>query len=445
MARTIRDSSLESRAARSRLKARGKPYYRAIEEGLHLGYRKSKGRRGSPAVAGRWVLRFYVGGQEYKVETIEPADDFSDADGVAVLSYQQAQERARERMVQRAHAKVGRGGPYTVSNAMDDYFKWLESEGRPEAAIADARTRDRAFIRPLLGDKEVETLTADDFREWRNTLAKLPRRVRTKAGEKQQHREIVVGISKDEQADHRRARQVSTNRMWTTLRAALNRAFENNKVSSDREWRKVRPFQGVDKARVRYLEIAEAQRLVNASDAHFRQMVQAALLTGGRYGQLCNLTVADFNRDAGTIRMSTRKSGGLGKAYYVHLSAEGVSFFTHACSGHAGSEPIFRKSDGTPWGRCDQSRPISEASVQAKIAPPVNFHCLRHTYASLTIMAGAPLLVVAQNLGHSDITMVQQHYGHLSQSYIADQIRKAVPRFGFKSEGNVKVLEGVRR
>jgi hypothetical protein len=45
-------------------------------------------------------------------------------------------------------------------------------------------------------------------------------------------------------------------------------------------------------------------------------------------------------------------------------------------------------------------------------------------------MAGAPLFVVAKNLGHTDTRMVEKHYGHLSQSYIADAIRAAAPRFG---------------
>src|SRR3974390_2775002 len=98
MARTIRDAALDTRAARERLKPRGKPYYRAIEQGLHLGYRKAKGRRGKPAVAGKWVVRHYIGGQAYNVEVIAAADDFSDADGVAILDFGQAQTKARERM-----------------------------------------------------------------------------------------------------------------------------------------------------------------------------------------------------------------------------------------------------------------------------------------------------------------------------------------------------------
>ena len=45
-------------------------------------------------------------------------------------------------------------------------------------------------------------------------------------------------------------------------------------------------------------------------------------------------------------------------------------------------------------------------------------------------MNGAPLLVIAKNLGHSDTKMVERHYGHLAPSYIADAIRAAAPKFG---------------
>ena len=47
----------------------------------------------------------------------------------------------------------------------------------------------------------------------------------------------------------------------------------------------------------------------------------------------------------------------------------------------------------------------------------------RHTWASLAVMAGVPLMVVARNMGHADTRMVERHYGHLAPSYIADAIR----------------------
>src|SRR5882724_4108299 len=118
MARTLKDSVLDKREARSRLAPRGKPYYRLIEEGLHLGYRKSQGRKGSPGGAGKWVLRHYVGGQRYQVETIGIADDRSDANGTSILNFAQAQTQALKRMTDRAQVNAGVIGPLTVADAM---------------------------------------------------------------------------------------------------------------------------------------------------------------------------------------------------------------------------------------------------------------------------------------------------------------------------------------
>ena len=83
---------------------------------------------------------------------------------------------------------------------------------------------------------------------------------------------------------------------------------------------------------------------------------------------------------------------------------------------------------------------MKEACQHAKIEPPASFHVLRHTYASLTIMAGCPLMVVARNLGHADTRMVERHYGHMAPSYMAEAIRAAVPRFGITANETVVAL-----
>jgi integrase len=386
-------------------------------------------------------VRLYKGDQDYSVEVISTADDVSDSNGADILTFDQAQARARKIRDQRSRSAAGLSGPYTVNAALDDYLKWLEDEGRSADALADTGYRASAFVRPTLGDKEVDKLTTEELRSWRNGLAKAQPRIRSRRGEKQRHREVAAQATEEELEDDRRARRSSANRTWTTLRAALNHAFNNEKVSSDAAWRKVKPFRGVDKARVRYLDVADAQRLANTTEAEFRPMVQGALLTGGRYGQLARLAVSDFNRDAGTVRMTTRKGDGSQKVYHVYLTEEGIRFFKQACLGrNDASGLIFRKADGTGWQKSDQARPMLEASGRAKISRPVNFHCLRHTYASHAVMNGTPLLVVAENLGHSDTRMVEKHYGHLAPSYVADTIRKGAPRFGFKLTGNVRQL-----
>src|ERR1700756_2078632 len=109
MARRVRSADLESREARCKLKVRAKPYWQAIGLGLHLGYRKSKGR----AV---WAVRRYLGGQAYKVETIAFADNIEDADGATLMTFWQAQAHARE-------MRTPKGGePYTVAEAVKYYL-----------------------------------------------------------------------------------------------------------------------------------------------------------------------------------------------------------------------------------------------------------------------------------------------------------------------------------
>src|SRR5262245_16787195 len=430
MPRKVRDANLETRTARSRLPVRHKPFFRLIEPGLHLGYRKLTSGPGT------WIVRRYTGEGRYATENLRTADgelvladDFEDADDVRILTFAQAQRAARG-----APAHRRRAGPYTVADAMNDYLRALESDGRSPAALKDTRYRIDALIAPHLDSVAVGALTSDRLRRWRDEIAKAKPRLRTRQGEQQKHKQVADGD------EGRRARRASANRTWTILRAALNHAFSEAKADSDAAWRKVKPFKGVDKARVRYLTVAEAKRLINARDREFRPLVQAALLTGGRYGQIAQLTVDDFNPDAGTVRMRTKKGDGTERVHHVHLTVEGMRFFESACAGRAGADLIFTKADGSTWGKSHQLRPIEEASTRAKISPPANFHVTRHTWASHAVMNGVPLLVVAKNLGHADTRMVEKHYGHLAPGYIADAIRKSAPRFGIRPAGNVRVL-----
>lgn len=426
MARTIRDASLDSRTARGRLKARGKPYYRALEPGLHIGYRKASSR------AGKWVARHYIGERSYEVETLATADDFSDPDGVAVLSFAQAQTLVRSRMVARAHAAAGKTGPFTVNEAIDAYIAFLETN-RKSANFS--RYAANAFILPELGTIELEELATDQIRKWHTGLAKAGARIRVKKGHVQRFKEIT------DQHEHERRRKSTANRILTILKAALNMAWREKKVSSDEAWRRVESFKDVDAARVRYLSIAEARRLVNACAPDFRRLVRGALETGARYGELTRLVVNDFNPDSGTIAVRRSKSS---KPRHVVLTEDGVSFFRSLTAGRSGSSLMFLKNDGTGWLRSHQAQPMRDATMRAKIEPRISFHGMRHTWASHAVMNGTPLLVVAKNLGHSDITMVQRHYGHLSPSYVADAIRAGAPRFQLGDESNVVSLPDSR-
>ena len=89
MPRQVKDAKIGNRTARNKLKRQGKPYYREISPGLHLGYRKLK-------TGGKWVVRLYIEGK-YLTETMAVADDHDEADGIRILDYGQAQKLARKR------------------------------------------------------------------------------------------------------------------------------------------------------------------------------------------------------------------------------------------------------------------------------------------------------------------------------------------------------------
>jgi integrase len=160
--------------------------------------------------------------------------------------------------------------------------------------------------------------------------------------------------------------------------------------------------------------------------------VQAALQTGARYQELARLRVGDFNRDAGTLHIRKTKTN---KDRHIVLSDEGRAFFDELVAGRATTALIL----GREWKQSHQAPLMLEACKRAAIDPPLNFHALRHTWASLSVMGGMPLMVVAKNLGHADTRMVEKHYGHLAPSYVADAVRKHAPRFG-KTPSNVRAL-----
>jgi integrase len=436
MARSVQDTKLDSRNARDRLKPRARPYYTTLIPGeLHIGYRR---RRKGKGAQGRWLVRRYMGKDangvgRYQERDLGLADDHldADADGKTILNFKHAQKLANEWRRDNDGGTTSPNGPLTVRDALDRYFTYLEQEGRP---TADARLRTNLHILPSLGKELIDTLSTERLRRWFADLAKLPPRLRQKLDATAPRFKV-----EPQDAETKRRRRSTANRILTILKAALNYAFDEGHVKTNRAWgRRLKPFKGVDAARTRFLTVAEAQRLINAAEAvEFRWLVQAGLCTGARFGELARLTVADFNPDAGTVAIWQSKSG---KARHVYLTDEGAQFFKQRTAGRAGSEVMLPKADGTVWRKSEQCRPMVAAVERAKISPAVSFHGLRHTYASLAIMAATPLQVVAKNLGHRDTRMVEKHYGHLTESYLKDEIRKGAPQFGFAKAGKVVAL-----
>jgi integrase len=428
MARTVRNPKIDTRSARSRLAVRREPYWTVLSAGCALGYRR--GTKG-----GTWIAKFRSEDGKRRLEALGAADDVRDADGRTVFSFAQAQTKAREWFGLAAREDAGEpvadeDGPYTVARALADYRGDYLRRGGKAVDRLDASAK--AWIEPELGAIPLDRLSKRSVADWHQKIAETPPRLRTRPGEAQKHK------AADASAEAVRRRRSAANRVLTILKAVLNRAHQEGHAASDDAWRTVRAFREVDAARLRYLSDDEARRLTNACAADFRALVTAALLTGCRYGELATMTVNDFNPDAGTSRVRQSKGG---RPRHVVLTAEGRNFFAMQAAGKAGGARLFLRSNGRPWNKSEQARPLAAACSAARIESPVNFHGLRHTYATRLAMKGVPLAVIAAQLGHADTRMVEKHYGHLAPSYVADTVRAAFGSLGIVDLSNVTPID----
>jgi integrase len=391
-----------------------------ISEGCHVGY--YRGLR-----VNKWVARYRrpgaVGG--YLKRTLGETDDNAPADGAAILNWKQAQGAAASWFDE--VARDGRpAGPYTVSDALDAYL--AQFKGR---SLNDTRVRIEQHIRPALGSIELAELTPRRLKEWHRHRADTPARKRSREGAERKFKSLKT-------PEERRARAATANRELTILKAALNLAFRDEFVSTDRAWRQVKPFPKVDFAKQRYLSDAEARRLVNSTAAAFRPLVQAALLTGARYGELTAVCARDVDVTSATLRLVETKSGA---PRIVYLEAEGLDLFKALKAGKTGRQLILPRPDGGRWGPSQQRRPMIEACAKGKIDPPATFHDLRRTYGARLALKGVPMPVIAEALGHADERITRRHYAHLSPSYVADTVRTNAAGLGIVQKTNVASIE----
>jgi integrase len=412
MGRLVRDNRLETRTSRDRLPQQLKPHWRAIETGCHLGY--YKGRQG-----GSWIARCSkTGTSDFIQKKLGRADDFLDADGALILDFRQAQEKARAWFAVAGRTGGERLVRYSVNDALDDYLATFTGK-----TLDKTRHVIDRHIRPALGKRLVCELTTAELRKFQTDLA-LRRSV---------YRKNRKGIAKERPDDGDAARRgkANANRIFTPLKAALNRAFNDGRVADDTAWRRVKPFAKVSVARVRYFTPVEVQALLEAAEPWFRALLQAALFTGARWSEVHKIKVRDVDLQSGTIHFPETKSG---RPRYVHLTEDGIRFFSRCCTGKSVSDLVFVNHLNLPMGTSHQIRPMAETCAKAKVEP-AGFHILRHTYGSTLAMAGVPLAVIAESLGHADERITRKHYAHLSPSYVRDAVRTGLGSLGVYRAG----------
>ena len=379
MARRPRAARLEARTARLKLPVRRKPHdFTTISPGIALGYRRC-------ASAGRWVVKVADGHGGHWTKALGLADDFEDADGEHVLTWWQAQDKARALARGKDSDSVR---PGTVAEALADYEKDLIARS---ASPANAR-RVRALLSPTMLAKPVALLTARELKHMRDTLV-------AKGG-----------------------KPASINRDLKGLKAALNLyAAHDPRVLNRDAWRiglKALPDSFRSRNAQAVLTDEETRALIAAAyvenDA-LGLLTEVAAVTGARISQLAGLQVADLQADRAGPRLmmpSSRKGRGIKKITRkpVPITASLATKLKRTASDR--TKPLLLRGDGKPWcpANADYRRPFQQAVIRAGLDPQqVTFYALRHTSITRLLLNGAPIRLVA-DMHDTSVAMIEATY-----------------------------------
>jgi integrase len=174
----------------------------------------------------------------------------------------------------------------------------------------------------------------------------------------------------------------------------------------------------VDNARTRYLSGEELEALMKACDdlrghaPHLKAIIQTALLTGMRRGELLGLRWEDIRDGFIYLKGSDTKSA---RARQIPVKEELAEILREVRRVNGlKSEYVFCNEEGRRFQ--DVRSSFAKVLRRAKIRD-FTFHDLRHTFASYLVMQGASIAAVSQLLGHASLKMTMR-YAHLSPGHI---------------------------
>jgi integrase len=285
-------------------------------------------------------------------------------------------------------------------------------------------------IIPRLGDVPVDKFTGRTFTDFCLRILETP----PKRGRQVQGAKIRLA---DLCHEALRKRKKTLNSVIGILRLALQMAWENGDLKSERTWRCIRRVPHADTPRQFFLTRSQAKQLLSACRPDLSELVLAALYTGCRVSELALLRVRDVGGHVFGIYVAPMKSY---RGRYVILPDEGMSFMLDQIDGKDEEDLVFRMTSGKPWTGCHKHL-FKDAVRRSGLPEAFVFHGLRHTYASQLVQAGTPLAVVARQLGHSNTDTVSRTYGHLCCETIEDELsRRFAPLKKGRNDTRLKKL-----
>jgi len=306
------------------------------------------------------------------------------------------------------------GGSLTVGTYLEEWLKAKATAGRRDSTLAQYRIYIDNYLAPTLGHVRLSDLRA---RHVDGLLAVMERDGR---GLPTQHRVLAA------------------------LSSALSTAERRRLVSSN-VCRQVEIAPERTPTRPVYDGKQLARFLAQVADDRLAALWRLYAVVGLRRGEGLALAWSGVNLDSGTIRIERslgivngRLDWGPPKSESgrrtVALDTTTVSILrTHRArqnaeklalgGGYADDDLVFAREDGAPL-RPEWVSKRFRALTQAAGLPTIHLHDLRHSAASMALVAGVPMKVVSENLGHSTLAVTANVYSHVTSELARDSAER---------------------
>jgi integrase/recombinase XerD len=184
-------------------------------------------------------------------------------------------------------------------------------------------------------------------------------------------------------------------------------------------------------------QLIAAPKAEKSTGVRDRAMLDLLYATGVRVSELIALRLADFDENAGTLRVTGKGN----KQRLVPVGREALAAISDYLPERARllkgrvSAYLFVTAQGKPMTRQGFWKLLRNHAQSAGISESLSPHTLRHTFATHLLEGGADLRSVQAMLGHRDIGTTQI-YTHVLRSRLEQTVRAHHPRWNRKYPGS---------
>ncbi len=267
----------------------------------------------------------------------------------------------------------------TLDSIADDHYKHKALHNRNND---HAKNRYNLHIKPILGSKDIISITVSD-------------------------------IEKLQQVKAKEYSPKTTNNIMGELSTIYSYAIKHGIVTAS-PMKQINKLK-VDNKRERYLNKDEVKKLLETvqDDERLYTFILLAVNTGARVGAICKLTKKDIDFKLKQINMLDEKNA---ETYPCYLQNQQLIKMLHKRIEAVGSDKPILDDGQSEKGLTDRvkhktARVLNKLfnTDKTKMKDRVVVHTLRHSFASNLAINGVPILTIKKLMNHRDINQTLRY------------------------------------